>query len=124
MIAMYSSPSREIHRRRNRCDNRRKGRLACRVEWIPTSMLSATDRVANTRPFWKVRATPCSAIRAVSPWSIRRPSRLIVPPLAGIVPVTRFSVVVLPDPLGPMIETTSRGATVNEIPSTALRPSK
>ena len=93
------------------------------VEWMPTSMLSATERVAKTRPFWKVRATPSSAIRAVSAWSMRAPSSMIVPPCERIVPVTRFSVVVLPEPFGPMIDTTSCGATVNEIPSTAFSPS-
>ncbi len=121
-IAMNSSPSSGIQRSRNTFDSLRNGRFACRVEWSPTSMLSATDRVANTRPFWNVRAMPCSAMRALSARSMRSPSSVIVPPFGRIVPVTRLSVVVLPDPLGPMIDTTSPRRDGERDPVDGLEP--
>ena len=52
--------------------------------------------------FWKVRAMPLP--RAMCGWVlvISTPSKEMVPAVTGNTPQTRLTVVLLPEPLGPM----------------------
>ena len=74
--------------------------------------------------FWNVRATPRAMIL-----SGRRPvmslSANTIRPVEGLYsPVSMLKNVVLPAPLGPMIETIERGGIEKSMPSTATRPPK
>src|SRR5262245_47622742 len=74
--------------------------------------------------FWNVRAIPsptrlCTGVRARS-----SPRNRIVPEVSGKRPLTRLTVVLLPDPLGPISPTISPSATVRSSPSTARTPPK
>src|SRR5215510_6918797 len=74
--------------------------------------------------FWNVRAIPrptrsCTGVRARS-----SPRNRIVPEVSGKSPVTRFTVVLLPEPFGPISPTISPSATVRSSPSRARTPPK
>jgi hypothetical protein len=91
----------------------------CRVG---TSRFSSAVTVENTRGFWKVRVTPWATTsrleRPLRSWS---PMRTV--PLSGFTaPLSRFRVVVLPDPLGPIRPRMVPGSTVKVTSATAWRP--
>src|SRR5918996_1084127 len=91
----------------------------CRVG---TSRFSSAVTVENTRGFWKVRVTPWATTsrleRPLRSWS---PMRTV--PLSGFTaPLSRFRVVVLPDPLGPIRPRMVPGSTVKATSATAWRP--
>src|SRR5262245_963716 len=56
--------------------------------------------------------------------SCRPPSRVMLPPLAGKMPVTRLKIVVLPEPFGPINPTISPSSTWRSKPWTACNPPK
>ena len=78
----------------------------------PTITFSIAVIDANRRMFWNVRATPSFVMMSgrvpVTSW----PSNSIVPERRLVEPVSMLKNVVLPAPLGPMIETIERGGTV------------
>src|SRR5690606_2285956 len=89
-----------------------------------TSMFSSAVMVWNTCGVWKVRVTPWRTRVAG-----RRPVRSTPPtrtaPASGrCTPLTRLSVVVLPDPFGPMRPSSVPAGTVKLTPSTATWPPK
>jgi hypothetical protein len=90
----------------------------------PTITFSTADIVENSRMFWKVRATPRDVILSGRVPVISRPSNRICPVLGLYRPVSMLKNVVLPAPLGPMMETIERGAIWKSTLSTATRPPK
>src|SRR3989442_810484 len=86
--------------------------------------LSSTESSANTWGFWNVLTGP-----RVATWSGRRPPMFspfhsTAPALAGASRAITLRSVVLPEPFGPMMPTTSPGATANDTFETAMRPLK
>src|SRR2546421_2428676 len=86
--------------------------------------LSSTESSANTWGFWNVLTRP-----RVATWSGRRPPMFspfhsTAPALAGASRAITLRSVVLPEPFGPMMPTTSPRSTVNDTFETAMRPLK
>ena len=74
--------------------------------------------------FWKVRAMPRPS-RLCTGTPLRFvPRKRIAPAVSGKSPLTRFTVVLLPEPLGPISPKISPSATAKSRPSTARTPPK
>ena len=73
---------------------------------------------------WNVREMPLSCTRSGRSPATLSPLSRMSPEWGSYNPLIRLNVVVLPEPLGPMIETISFSRTVNARLSTALRPPK
>ena len=74
--------------------------------------------VENTRAFWNVRVTPACTSAVLDRPAYSAPDTRIDPLSGASTPFSRLSVVVLPDPLGPMRPTippsgTREGGTVH-----------
>src|SRR5512145_2319926 len=76
------------------------------------------------RTIWKVRAIPLIAISFAGMAEISSPYSVICPELGFNAPVIRFSIVVLPEPFGPIRPSTSFSASSKETWSTAVKPPK
>ncbi|MCY1369545.1 hypothetical protein D9M69_565920 [compost metagenome] len=90
-----------------------------------SSRFSNTVRCSNTVGFWNLRPMPSWAMSA-SRWRSRS---MVLPkntwPLSGrVLPVMMSIIVVLPAPLGPMMQRSSPGAMSRLRPLMALKPSK
>ena len=72
--------------------------------------------------FWNVRATPRPMILSGRPPVMSRPSKEIRPVVGLYRPVSMLKKVVLPAPLGPMIETIERSGIEKSTSLTATRP--
>ena len=90
----------------------------------PTSTLSITDRLGNSRMFWKVRASAGfqDAVRRLSPISSLPRRSEYVPDAAGVSPVMTLNRVDLPDPFGPITANTPPSGTVSVNAFSATRP--
>src|SRR3989442_1617664 len=86
-----------------------------------TASVSATVRAGKTLTSWKLRARPRRASVTGPAPTMSRPRKLIWPAVGGASPVTMLTSVVLPAPLGPMIETNSPSLTVRLTPSSAVK---
>ncbi len=71
----------------------------------PTITFSSALIVANMRMFWNVRDIPIARILSGRPRVTSLPSNTILPVVGLYRPVSMLKNVVLPAPLGPMIET-------------------
>ena len=100
------------------------GRTLRKRTWAPTSTLSSTLKLANTRPCWKVRARPSAASLSAESSVTFWPAKVTVPASASSRSVTRLNSVVLPAPLGPMMLTSSPSFTSRSTVFTAVRPPK
>ena len=80
--------------------------------------------VANRRMFWNVRAMPSVVILSGRVRVMSLPSKTIHPIVGLYRPVSMLKNVVLPAPLGPMIETIERSGIEKETSLTATRPPK
>ena len=86
--------------------------------------LSTSERLANGRGSWKLRASPkCVRLCAGAP-SMTFPSKRTVPVSLCNVPQMQLTSVLLPEPLGPMRPNRSPGATSRSMPSSAMKPPK
>ena len=74
-------------------------------EWRPTTTFSSAVIAPNRRMFWNVRATPSFVIRSGRTRVMLRSPSVIRPEVGLYSPVIMLNSVVLPAPLGPMIET-------------------
>src|SRR4051794_11368831 len=90
----------------------------------PTMTFSTAVIVANRRMFWNVRATPALVMRSGRARVTSLASKVIRPALGLYSPVSMLKNVVLPAPLGPMIETIDLRGIANETSLTATRPPK
>ena len=90
----------------------------------PTITFSTADIVANRRMFWNVRATPSAVILSGRIPVMSLPPKEMRPPVGLYSPVSMLKKVVLPAPLGPMIETIERGGMEKSTSLTATRPPK
>ena len=86
---------------------RPRGRTARSRVCAPTSTLSSTLRLPNTRPCWNVRARPSAASRSAARPVIVCRANATLPASGDSSPVTRLNTVVLPAPFGPMMLTSS-----------------
>src|ERR1019366_6445620 len=71
--------------------------------------------------FWKVRAIPSRVMRCGGSPLMEIPSKRTAPEVNGYRPVMQLKAVVLPAPLGPIMETISPSPTSKERSSTAAR---
>ena len=111
-IVTNSSASREIQPSRKRRESTRKGRLARRVEWMSPDVVRHREDRERAAVLERARDPVLGDRRgrhAIEASAVERDGA----PCAGIVPQIPFSVVVLPDPLDPMIDTNSPRRTVN-----------
>jgi hypothetical protein len=90
----------------------------------PTITFSAAVIEENRRMFWNVRATPSEVILSGRVPVTSVPPKTMRPRVGLYSPVSMLKKVVLPAPLGPMIDTIERGLTWKETSSTATRPPK
>jgi hypothetical protein len=74
--------------------------------------------------FWKVRATPVLRRRWGAMAVMSTPPRTIFPALTGKTPQIRLTVVLFPDPLGPMRPKMRPCGTLRSRASTAWTPPK
>ena len=90
-----------------------------------SSRFSSTVWLRNTVGFWNFRPMPSSAM-SVSERRVRSfASPKNASPVSGrVFPVITSIIVVLPAPLGPMMQRNSPGSMINESPASALKPSK
>ena len=94
--------------RARRADDRAdQARASCASAGRPSRSPAALI-VANRRMFWNVRAMPSAVILSGRTPSICLPSNSILPSDGRYRPVSMLKNVVLPAPLGPMIETMDR----------------
>ena len=106
-------------------------RSARRVGKTRLSVLSATSRFSNTVwflkmvGFWNLRPIPARAISG-SDMRVRSCAlpKCASPASGRVLPVMTSIMVVLPAPLGPMMQRNSPGSTIRLKPSSALKPSK
>src|ERR1700681_2958025 len=84
--------------------------------------LSTAVMNAKRRMFWNVRAMPSLVIRCGGSPEIDSPSRVIDPEVIGKSPVTQLNAVVLPAPLGPIIDRISPLSRLKLTLETARRP--
>ena len=80
-------------------------RPACIRECSPIITFSIAVMVENRRMFWNVRAIPAFMTMSGRAPVMLRPSNAIVPERRPVEAVSMLKNVVLPAPLGPMIET-------------------
>ena len=90
----------------------------------PMATFSSADMERNRRMFWNVRPRPmaarsCGAIAVMS-----RPSSRMRPAVGRYKPESTLSVVVLPEPFGPISAWMPPRPTLKLTPSTAFRPPK
>ena len=91
----------------------------------PISTLSSTDRLANSRMFWKVRAMPCVAgSGAAAGRASRRRRSGCCRRRPATRPVMTLNSVDLPEPFGPITATTPPAGTVMSTAFSATRPPK
>src|ERR1019366_3239186 len=76
----------------------------------------------KSRMFWNVRAMPSFVIRWGGSPEIASPSSVIDPVVIGKSPVTQLKAVVLPAPLGPIMERISPRSSVKLTLDTASSP--
>ena len=92
--------------------------------WNAARRCSRTVSRGNTRAAWKVRPRP----RRAATWGGRpvmsRPSSAIRPRSGLTAPAMQLKSVVLPDPFGPMIPTSSPAPTVRSMSASAVTPAK
>jgi hypothetical protein len=95
-----------------------------RPKTAPDMTFSSASSEGSTRTSWKVRDTPCRAMACAGRPEMRRPSSRISPDVGGSAPEIRFSIVVLPEPFGPIRPSSSPCFTSKETSLTATRPPK
>src|SRR5438105_13009014 len=95
------APSASTKRRPRVSTSRRPSRMR---ECIPTRMFSAAVMLANSRMFWNVRHTPSAVISSGRSPTSGRPRKVTAPVSGRYRPVNTLNSVVLPAPLGPMID--------------------
>src|SRR5262245_42329719 len=88
------------------------------------STFSSTVMLPKSLGIWKVRATPHAVISWGRRRSVRRPQRWISPASGRYRPDSTLTVVVLPEPLGPISPRICPGGTAMDSPSTATSPPK
>jgi hypothetical protein len=89
-----------------------------------TQTFSRSESAGNTLVRWKERAMPRCATRCAGVPVILRLSKKMSPDVGANVPVSRLKSVVLPAPLGPMIECSVPASTPSVTRSTALSAPK
>src|SRR3989449_10509826 len=94
------------------------------ARWVATKTLSSTDSSANTWGLWNVLTSPREATSSGRRLPRSSPFHSTAPALAGASRAITLRSVVLPEPLGPMMPSTSPRATVNDTFETAMRPLK
>src|SRR5262245_33932962 len=87
-------------------------------------MFSRALRLGKSWTFWNVRARPRPAIRCGDQPVMSVPSKAIRPAVGRTRPEIMLKVVVLPAPLGPIIEVISPRARARDTCETATRPPK
>src|SRR2546425_2664805 len=92
------------------------------ARWVATKTLSSTDSSANTWGLWNVLTRPREATSSGRRLPRSSPFHSTAPALAGASRAITLRSVVLPEPLGPMMPSTSPRATVNDTFETAIRP--
>ena len=92
--------------------------------WRPIITFSRTLRLPKSRMFWNVRATPSRAIACAGRPASSLPSKRIEPPSARYSAEMTLSVVVFPEPLGPISAWMSPARTVMLSALTAVTPPK
>src|SRR6185295_799360 len=92
------------------------------LSWLATHRLSSSVISSYARTFWKVRISPARAIPLGDRPDSSRPSRNQRPRSADVKPLRQSTVVLLPEPLGPMTPTMAPDSTENDRSSTAVNP--
>ena len=103
---------------------RNSDRFRPRRERIASATFSITGRSLKIEVRWKVLAMPIRARRSGVQPVISAPLKATRPESGASAPVTRLKRVVLPAPLGPMIEWIVRSRIVVTTSSTAFSPRK
>ena len=91
-------------------------------QWYPTRRLSRADISPKSWMFWKVRATPSPGMRCAGRPTRSCPATATRPATGRYTPVITFSIVVLPEPLGPMSARISPSSTARSTPDSARSP--
>ena len=115
----FSSSSREFIRLTNE-----SSRLVFMRMWFARTRLSSTLSEWNNRRSWNERAIPRRARLYDGRWVITAPLKWNSPSSGDISPVTRLTIVDLPEPLGPMRPTIWPLSTERLAPSTAGNAAK
>src|SRR5262249_13208897 len=94
------------------------------ARWVATKTLSSTESSAKTWGLWNVLTRPREATSSGRKSPMSSPFHSTVPLLAGVSRAITLRSVVFPEPLGPMMPTTSPRAIANDTLETAIRPLK
>ncbi|MNY10770.1 hypothetical protein D3C86_1437650 [compost metagenome] len=118
--ARASSRSRRARPRPTSCSMKLERAASTR----PSTMLSRTLSPLKSARFWKVRATPSRASRAVGTWPKLRPPIHTRPRSGRYSPLMTLTSELLPAPFGPMTARISPLAIDRSTPNSAVTPPK
>src|SRR5437870_2906647 len=96
----------------------------CSPEFWATQRFCQTVSWPNRRMFWKVRAMPCVTRSCGDMSEMSAARNRTRPAVSGNRPQIRLTIVLLPDPFGPIRPKISPAATERSTPSTARTPPK
>src|SRR6185295_19893811 len=98
--------------------------FACSPEFCATQRFCQTVSCPNKRMFWNVRAIPSDTRAWGGSSEMSAPRKNTRPSVSGNSPQIRLTIVLLPEPLGPIRPRISPCATVRSTLSTARTPPK
>src|SRR5262249_23421874 len=96
----------------------------CAPEFCATQRFCQTVNCPNSRMFWNVRAMPCATRTCGGEAEMSAPRNNTSPDVGANSPQIRLTIVLLPEPLGPMRPRIVPSGTVRSTPSTARTPPK